>query len=251
MPSPLLVLGSTGRVGRALRAAWPAHVPVLWQTRHPTDDPDTITWDVLNSPVPDLPPLAGVVVLAGVTAGTDLGLNTDLAMAAARLGIPVLLASTQAVYGQPTGVADEASLPDPQTDYGRAKLAMEQAIPPHPHVTSLRIANVMGCDTLAAAIQRGPVTLDQFTDGQGPRRMIITPAALAYVICALFAHADPLSAVINVAQPELVAMQALLTAAGATWHWRPAPADALASLEMDVTLLLQYAPDLSPWSVLS
>lgn len=46
-------------------------------------------------------------------------------------------------------------------------------------------------------------------------------------------------------------MQALLTAAGATWHWRPAPVDALASLEMDVTLLLQYAPDLTPWRVLS
>ena len=157
MSSPLLIWGGTGRVGRALRAVWLAHVPVLChQTRHPTDDPDTITWDVLNAPVPDLPPLAGVVVLAGVTAGADFGLNTDLAMTAVRLGIPVLLASTQAVYGQRIGAASEASLPAPQTDYGHAKLAMEQAVAPYPHVTSLRIANVMGCDTIAAAAtQRG------------------------------------------------------------------------------------------------
>ena len=113
---------------------------VARQTRHPTDDPDTITWNVLNAPVPDMPPLAGVVVMSGVAAGADFGLNTDLAMVAARLGIPVLLASTQAVYGQPTGTADEASLPDPRTDYGRAKFTIEQAIAPHPETWSEPLA---------------------------------------------------------------------------------------------------------------
>lgn len=244
----LLVLGSTGRVGRALRAAWPADVAVLWQTRHHSRDAACVTWDVLNTPAPALPTLRAVVVLAGVTSGPDMALNTDIAVAAAALGVPVLLASTQAVYGRPASCATEMTPPAPTTDYGRAKLAMEQAVAHHPHVTCLRLANVLGCDGLADAMKRGPVALDQFADGQGPRRMMITPAALAHTICALLASVRPLPPVLNVAQPDLVAMQAVLTAAGASWHWRPAPVDALAQLEMDVRLLQQYVPDLSAWS---
>lgn len=251
MSDPLLILGSTGRVGCALRKVWPTHVPVLWQTRRPTNAPDTITWDILNAPAPDLPPLAGVVVLAGVTTGPNLALNTHLAVAAAQLNVPVLLTSTQAVYGQPTEPVDETSTPDPQTDYANAKLAMETAVAHYPHVTSLRLANVIGCDALATAVQKGPVTLDQFSDRQGPRRMMITPTALIYVICALSNATDPLPPVINVAQPGLVSMQAILTDLDVKWQWRPAPADALASLEMNVERLMQYAPDLKSWSELS
>lgn len=247
MQKPILVLGSTGRVGRALRAVWPAAVPVIWQSRHTTDTPDTVAWDMLNAPPPVLPDLGGVVALAGVTGGPDLAQNTHLALAAAALGAPVLLASTQAVYGTPDGPASEITPPDPVTAYGHAKWAMERAVADQPHVTCLRIGNVAGCDGLAGAIARGPVVLDQFADGQGPRRMMITPAVLADVICTLLAHPAPRHAVINIAQPGLVAMQAVLTAAGATWHWRPAPADALAALEMDVTLLQKYIPDLPAW----
>lgn len=251
MPNPLLILGASGRVGRALRAVWPDDVPVLWQTRQPTDDPDMVTWDVLNAAAPALPPLAGVVVLAGVTTGFDLALNTDLALAAVRLNAPVFLASSQAVYGRPIGAVDECARPDPQTAYGQAKMAMEQAVARYPHVTCLRLANVIGCDALAAAVQRGPVILDQFPDGQGPQRMMITPANLATVICSLSTHKGPLPAVINVAQPGLVPMEAVLTSLGATWHWQSAPVDALKALEMDVSLLQNYVPDLAPWQATS
>lgn len=247
MSNPLLVLGNTGRVGRALRKIWPAHVPVLWQTRQPANAPDTITWDILNTPAPNLPPLAGVVVLAGVTTGPNLALNTHLAVAAAQLNAPVLLTSTQAVYGRPIAPVDETTTPDPQTDYALAKLAMENAVAHYPHVTSLRLANVIGCDALAAAVQQGPVTLDQFSDGQGPRRMMITPAALIDVIYNLSHATGPLPSVLNVAQPGLVPMQAILASLGVKWQWRPAGPDALASLEMDVERLMQYVPDLQPW----
>lgn len=246
----LLVLGGTGRVGRAVRAVWPAHVPALWQTRHHSHDAACVTWDLLNTPAPVLPPLRAVVVLAGVTSGPDLALNTDIAAVAAAFDVPVLLASTQAVYGRPAGAATEATPPAPTTAYGRAKLAMEQAMAGHAHVTCLRMANVLGCDGLADAMARGPVALDQFAHGQGPRRMMITPAALAHTICALAASTVALPPVLNVAQPGLVAMKSVLTAAQASWHWRPAPADALAHLEMDVGLLQQYVPDLPAWSVL-
>ena len=122
MQKPVLVLGSTGRVGRALRAHWPKSVPVLWQTRTPSPDAKTICWDILAGAPPTLPPLAGVVGLAGVTAGPDLAQNSALGLAAAHLNVPVLLASTQAVYGAPIGAVSEASPVAPVTDYGRAKL---------------------------------------------------------------------------------------------------------------------------------
>ena len=248
MQKPVLVLGSTGRVGRALRAHWPKSVPVLWQTRTPSLDAETICWDILTGAPPALPPLAGVVGLAGVTAGPDLAQNSTLALAAANLNVPVLLASTQAVYGAPIGAVSETSPVAPVTDYGRAKLDMERAVAGYGHVTCLRLANVIGCDGLAAAMQGGgDVALDQFPDGQGPLRMMISPQALADVICALLAQTDPLPPVMNVAQPGFVSMQAILTAAGATWHWRLAPASALAALEMDVSLLQRYVPDLGPW----
>lgn len=248
MQKPILVLGSTGRVGWALRAVWPADVPVLWQTRHRADGLDTVTWDMLNAPPPALPELTGVVALAGVAAGPDLSQNTSLAIAAAALDAPILLASSQAIYGTPYGPASETTKPAPVTDYGHAKWAMERAIAQHPHVTRLRIGNVVGCDGVSLAMARGPVALDRFADGQGPRRMMITPDVLARVICTLLASPAPLPPVINIAQPGLVPMQDVLTDAGAAWHWRPAPANALAALEMDVTLLQQYVPDLSPWS---
>lgn len=237
----ILVLGSTGRVGRALRAVWPVDVPVIWQSRQHVDAANTITWD-LRGPAPDLPALAGVVVLAGVTAGPDLAQNTAIAQVAAGLGPRVLLTSTQAVYGTPDTPVTEDDPVSPSTPYGQAKLAMEQAMADQPHVTCLRLANVVGCDGLAGAMMRGPVALDQFADGQGPQRMMITPQCLAHVICTLIRHPDPLPPVMNVAQPGLVAMQAVLTAAGAAWHWRPAPSGALARLEMDVTLLQRYLP---------
>lgn len=240
-----LILGASGRLGRALHRVWPrdAATPVR-QTRDGAGH--TLAWDILRAGPPDLPQIGGIVVLAGVIAGTpaDLAANTPLAQAGAdlgaALGVPVLIASTQAVYGRQQGLLREDAPVLPVNDYGRAKLAMEAAVAA-PHVTCLRIGNVAGCDALAAGMARGSVTLDRFGDGQGPRRAMIGPADLAQVLLALLA-ADARPPVLNVARPGLVAMANVLAAADHPFVWQPAPATALAELAMDVTLLQGICP---------
>lgn len=199
-------------------------------------------WDLEAGPPPRLPaPVSAVICLAGVTAGPRLGANTPLALAACDLaereGVPLLLASTQAVYGRRPGLVPETSAPDPETDYGRAKLEMEQAVADRPRVCCLRIGNVAGADMLLGNAAKGPVVLDQFADGQGPRRAYIGPRTLAQTLLQL-SRQDDLPPVLNIAQPGLVPMADMLTAAGADWSWRPAPETALPELALDVTALL-------------
>ena len=233
-----LIMGASGRLGTALARVWVGPTPV-WQTRDGAGG--TLAWDILNVPAPDLPKISGVVVLAGVTAGSTvaLALNTALAQAGADLGarlrVPVLIASTQAVYGTQQGFVRESAPLNPVNDYGYAKQTME-AIVAASHVTFLRIGNVAGCDALAGGIARGNVVLDRFADGLGPRRAMLGPLDLCLVIHGLLAvTARP--PVVNVARPGLVAMADILKAANVPFVWREAPADALAELAMDVTLL--------------
>ena len=240
-----LVLGASGRLGHALARAWPVGAPVpLWQTRDGAGG--SFAWDILNARAPDPGPVGGIVVLAGVTRGgpADLALNTALARAGAdlgaRLGVPVLVASSQAVYGPQAGLLREDAPLAPAGDYGRAKAAMEACVT-GPHVTHLRIGNVAGCDALADAVARGPVTLDRFADGRGPARAMIGPADLAGVLLALLA-APARPPVLNVARPGLVAMADVLAAAGVPFDWRAAPQDALQNLALDVTLLQGICP---------
>jgi hypothetical protein len=118
---------------------------------------------------------------------------------------------------------------------------MEQALAGLPGVTCLRIGNVAGADQMFRNAARGPVVLDRFPDGQGPRRMMIGPLALGRALVALLAR-DTLPQTLNLAQPGLVAMADLLTAAGADWHWVPAPATALPVLEMDLAAVQALIP---------
>ncbi len=238
-----LILGASGRLGQALARVWNGPAPI-WQTRYGVNR--TLAWDILQAPTPDLPDPSGIIVLAGVTAGTstELALNTDLAQAGAdlgaRLGVPVLVASTQAVYGPQPGLMREDAPLMPANDYGRAKCTMEAAVAA-PHVTCLRIGNVAGCDALAAGIARGGVVLDRFADGQGPRRAMLGPLDLCHVIQGLLAvPARP--PVLNVARPGLVAMADVLMAAGVAFDWRDAPEGALPELGLNVTLLQGICP---------
>ena len=240
-----LILGGAGRLGRALAQVWPVEVPPpLYQSRNGASG--TLPWDILNEPAPDLPPLSCIVVLAGVTQGSSaaLALNTPLAQAGAdlgmRLGVPVLIASSQAVYGPQQGLMREDSALKPWTDYGRAKAAMEAAVTGS-HVTHLRISNVAGCDALAAAALRGGVKLDRFADGHGPRRAYVTPGDLAHVLIAL-AAANDRPRVVNIARAGTVAMADVLAAAGVSYDWIPAPWDAVPELALDVTLLQEIYP---------
>ncbi|MCB5200681.1 NAD-dependent epimerase/dehydratase [Loktanella sp. TSTF-M6] len=252
MRDTILILGGTGKLGRALARVWPDDLPALWQHRPDSAAPTTpaVAWDILNSPAPlaDLEQagVTGILALAGY-AGPEpdlLAQNTPLAQAAAHLGktlgCRVLVASSQAVYGPRRGLLHESSACAPQGGYGAAKLAMEGTLAGQDHVTCLRIGNVAGCDALAAGIAdatpENPVTLDRFADGQGPRRAMIGAADLMAMMPALFAAPD-LPPVLNVARAGSVDMADVLDALGQPFVWRDAGPDALPDLRLDVTLL--------------
>lgn len=225
-----LVLGATGRVGCALRASGVMQ-GAIWQSRTPRAG--FLTWDMLHDPAPDVV-CSGVIQLAG-----DVDSYAALAEVACDLGdaldVPVLIASTQAVYGPQMGALSEDMPCQPASDYGRAKLAMEQAVAGR-RATCLRIGNVAGSDALFRSMTAGPVGLDEISAGQGPRRAMIGPVTLAHVLLGLLETEIP--PVLNVAQPGLIDMADLLRAAGATWAWQAAPETALAALELDLTALI-------------
>lgn len=244
-----LILGASGQIGQMFHHLWQAGVldfgaDPVWQVRRPVDGlKQTLIWDILR----DVPPLiapSGVICLAG---GPQVAENVALAQAAVQIadGAPVLFASTQAVYGPQTGVMSEKSACAPVGLYGETKLAAEQAVAGHSNVTSLRIGNAIGADALLRAIKRGPVVLDQFPDGQGPRRMMIGPQVLGQAMIDLLALGEIATPVLNLAQPGLVAMADMLRAADMSWDWQTAPETAIPSLEMDLTAV-QSLIDIPP-----
>lgn len=234
-----LILGGTGHVGSALQAVWPPSVPATWQRRKSGPYP----WDILEEAPPPVPKgTTGIISLAGVTNGDTLELNTNLALAAcalgAREGLPVLLASSQAVYGPKQQAAKEGDDCKPTTPYGRAKLDMERAISNASNVTILRISNVAGCDSLLRNAALGmPMKLDQFADGTSPRRCYISPVVLGDVLRDLLAISSRLPRVLNITQPGTITMSDLLLAAEVSWEFVKAGPLALNALDLDSTLL--------------
>ncbi len=244
----LMIAGANGRVGRLLRPALGARVG--WSQRGPGPGLD---WAPLAGPGPLVEWCAAqgrpraLLMLAGVTPGPEARLQDNLALglaavAAARAaGIGrVLLASSSAVYG--TGRAapwdeDDAALP--ASDYGRAKLDMEQACA-GPGVTMLRIGNVAGADALLTNPRR-PLLLDTFADGHGPLRSYIGPQTLARVLLAL-AAAPALPPVLNIAAPGPVDMADLAAAAGLPVQRQPAPPGAIARLLLATRRLESLLP---------
>lgn len=205
----------------------------------------------------DAPPGAVILHLAGVTRGTaaDLQANVDLAQAVARAARRIgaaraIFASTVAVYRPGPGLLTEDSPPDPQSDYGRSKLAAEQALVADlagsgTALTVLRIANVVGADALLGRARARPgatVTLDP-VPGQpaGPERSYIGPVTLARVLSALIAERD-LPPLLNLAQPGAVGMADLLDAARLPWTWGPPRALTVPRVVVDVARLAQRVP---------
>lgn len=237
-----LILGSTGLVGRALAHVWPVARPALWQHR-PFADPvpgRALCWDILNTPAPDpLPDFNGVVLLAMPRDKASPALAVDLARRAADLaataGQRLILTSSQAIYGPQTTPAHEDDPVAPTSPYGQMKQAVEQAVADAPHVTCVRIGNVLSADMLLLQAARGPVDLTVWPDGSGPRRFYIGPVTLAHALLALLDHPGPLPSVMNLAQPGAVAMTDLLAAAGLSYTPVPAQAHHLPSLPLDLT----------------
>ena len=242
----LLILGSTGCVGRALARSWPGDVPARWQARPGRQAPaaPALAWD------PAEPPPAGLRPAAVIHLATPPGLAPDAAAAltgriagwTAAIGARLLFASSQAVYGAAAGPVTEDSPATGTSEYASAKRAAEAALAAHPDACALRIGNVAGCDMLLGNAARGPVTLDEIAPGQGPRRVWIGPKTLAQSLIALARHPGPLPRVLNLGQPGLIDMAALLRAAGRDFDWRPAPAGALAALDLRVDRAAALAP---------
>ncbi|MDU8929431.1 NAD-dependent epimerase/dehydratase family protein [Alisedimentitalea sp. MJ-SS2] len=253
----VLVLGASGKIGRMLHRWWQANPPTviapLWQYRENPEQGGVIWWPGSTAPQ-ELPAISAVVALWGVTPGEgrDLAKNSPLARAAIDLATTlgadrVLHCSTAAVYTPASGALKESDAGVAPNPYGAAKLDMENTIVEHnrhrpgaPANTVLRIGNVSGADSLFAAMTSTPnrVTLDRFATGHGPMRSYISPVSLARVIEALVTcPLDQLPAVLNVATPNPVAMEAIARACGRDVTWKPAPDSAAPMVWLDTTEL--------------
>lgn len=237
------LVGATGRVGRMLARAWAARPPagagITLQSREAA--PGHLHWP-LDAPAPAR--FDVMIVMAGAVPGrAPVERNAAIARAALRAASAsgarrVLLASSAAVYGPGRDLSEDAPC-RPATDYGRAKRAMERVAAAAPVETCcLRIGNVAGADALLGRLApRSARRLDRFADGRGPLRSYIGPATLAAVLETLAAHPGRLPAVLNVAAPAPVAMDALLRAAGARWTWTAAPDGAVQAVTLDCARL--------------
>ncbi|MEI4232881.1 NAD-dependent epimerase/dehydratase family protein [Roseovarius sp. D22-M7] len=251
--SRCLVTGANARVAWFLRAAWRHDhgVAPIWCARRPPAD---IVWSPEDD-VPDLPRCGTVLALWGKTSGdaSTLAQNSVLVHDALRLakacgaGRVIHLSST-AVYGPGTRMA-ETRMPAPVNAYGAAKLEMERTIAdlprPGPHHVILRVANVVGADSLAASLRdpTRPVTLDRFGDGTGPCRSYVAPGDLARVFAALMClPEDHLPGVMNVATSQPVAMADLARAAGRSVVWRAAPTGAQPCVSVETARVERTLP---------
>lgn len=179
--------------------------------------------------MPDLPPNAVVLHLAGVTRGDAAVLQRNVAMvapltqachsAAARR---IFFASTAAVYRPGPVPAQENDLVAPPNPYGLSKAMAETALlnlAPCP-VTLLRIGNVVGADALLGPRPSTEIILDPVSGhGGGPMRSWIGARTLATVMQRL-ALLDP-PPVVNLACDPPLAMGDLLTASGLPWCFGP------------------------------
>jgi nucleoside-diphosphate-sugar epimerase len=257
--APVLVLGSTGRLGSLLRHHWRDRQDVTWQARNRSAAPalDWSAHDDLSDLTRRLPRTRAVVALWGVVAGSagTLGDNTELALRA--IGIAratgadrVLHCSSAAVYRPGPEPLAETVIPAPINAYGQAKLDMEQAIAADqrrdalgPKNIVMRIGNVIGADSLSRAMVQASrdgtaVTLDRFANGTGPRRSFLSGADLARSITWLFdCPLNALPCVINLAATGATEMADLVRHAGLDLAWRPAPVDAVPLVELDTSRL--------------
>ena len=252
----ILHLGSGGRLGRLVGRAWAGRagegLSVRPQRRRADGaPPGALVWRPLEEPLPEIGPVDAVVDTQGVTRGDTavLSRNVDLALAALeagrRLGARVvLLPSSAAVYG--AGPAREDAEPEPSSDYGRAKLAMERAVRGRGDVpfVLLRIGNVVGAESLVGGNAREAV-LDRLPDGAAPRRSFVGPDGLARVLgglARLAVRGRPLPEVLNVATPRPVGMEAMAEAAGLAWRHRPAPPGVIPEVALDTSRLEALLP---------
>ena len=252
----LIVTGAGGRIGRLIRLSVGTEnftdFSIRFTSRH-SEDP-ALRWDMTGTDLPDLPKGGILLHLAAALPGRGAatGLSDNMAMAQAVLRADqtasfthVVFMSTVAVYA-PQSVAISETVPAaPQNDYGRTKWQAEQILRAGlgDRLTVLRLANLAGADALLGAAARGPVLLDP-VPGQagGPLRSYIGPMTLARTLAVLLAKPDRLPAILNLAQPGVVAMADLLDVSGRDWGFGPYRPEVLPKLEVDVTRMMSFCP---------
>lgn len=251
MSGQTLVLGASGRIGRLLHQQWGAKA-AIWQSRRPITGNGAENWAAFDLLEPDMlhqaaAGCARILCLAGPVPGRadtmDLADHSRLAEAAVRagaaVGADVLLASSAAVYGAHPAAREDQPL-TPANPYGVAKADMEARVLDlgaqlNVAVCNLRIGNIAGFDAALGGWHSG-FTLDQFPDGTTPKRSYIGLSVLADVLASVLVQ-DDLPAALNIAQPGLVEMGALLEAAGRAYATRPAPDSALPAVGLDLSRL--------------
>ena len=253
LATSILITGSTGRVGGALRAVWADNlaggVPILWHGRRAGPGVDVI-WDIGQNPPVGLPEGGIVLHLAGLTWGSAAALDENRKVTAAVCGAVRaahhFVMSSAAVYAPGADPIAESVPPAPTSDYGRAKLAAERAAQAvaGDRVTVLRLANLGGADALLGNCLPGRmVTLDPIVgQARGPERSYIGPRVLAQALAALFGRVGGLPAVINLAQPGVIAMADLLVARGQPWCFGPPRAGAVARVVLATDVLAGLVP---------
>jgi nucleoside-diphosphate-sugar epimerase len=251
----LLVTGASGRIGRALRVLLPANragaLPILWQGRRAEPWAD-LNWDMAADPQVRLPGGLIILHLAGRTTGSpqDLDENRVLTETVCRAAnasgaVHVFVMSSAAVYAPGPAPLSERAEPAPINAYGLSKLAAERAAVASvrgPGLTLLRLANLAGADALLGNLRDGVPSILDPVAGQpgGPERSYIGPRDLTEVLLALVARAAatrPLPRILNLAQPGVIAMADLLTAAGQPWSFGPPRAGVVGRVVLDTGLL--------------
>lgn len=254
----VLVLGANGRMGQLLRAYWRANPPenldIFWVARRHSPGV-THVWSP-GDHVDSLPQCNAIFGLWGTVSGSadELRNNISLSRRAHELARAcgadrVIHASTMAIYRAGEEQVTEADIPQPRNEYGRAKLAMEEAVAEEvPQGINLRIANAVGAGPLFNAIsQRDVVEVDQFQERNGPLRSFIRPSTLAKVIERLIEiPVDDLPTCLNVADSGLIDMADLVLAAGKGIRWRPASGAALPKMEADLSLMHELLGPIAP-----
>lgn len=272
-----VILGATGKLGRMICRNWAQDRTrkFVKVSRKP------IEGHAVWAPGQDSQSLGkvdAVIALWGVTSGDPdaLEANRYLAIKAMELGAEVqasrvLHCSSAAVYQPQDYPLSEAARLAPLHPYGQSKLAMEQDVlnwaaenPDGPKPCLMRIANVVGADSLFAAFDReDDITLDQFANGHGPMRSYLTVSDLAHCLKRLSeCPVEALPLIVNIATPGAMAMSDLAVAAGRKIIWRPAPETAVPHVELatariaavpGVTLnpksAMQMIADWQNWSV--
>lgn len=249
----MLILGASGKLGRALRAFWrvdqPQDIEIVPVFRRESIAEGAVFWQPGES-VRGLPKADVVLALWGVTGGNPqaLSANAALARAAIELGAgtgaqQVLHCSSAAVYGRVPGPLREDTPCRPANAYGESKCAMERVIHNARGATQtiLRIGNVAGADALFANMLPGArVTLDRFDSGAGPARSYIAPTDLGAVILAVVRSGT--GGIVNVAAPRPTAMAEIAEAARCAVDWHAAPASALETVQLDTARLSDICP---------